>query len=103
MLEFLADNLGHFAAKFDILNVREDKVERGAGGLLLAMSVINEDRWQVRINLLKPTSRRVTLEMQHNGFRIRCLRCWLQSHFKRSPSSRPALGQTGLRDQSVPC
>ena len=51
MFQLLANDLGHFATKVDILHICEDEVERRTSRLFFAMGMIDEDRRQVGVDL----------------------------------------------------
>ena len=66
VLQLFVDDLGHLAAQVDVLDVREDEVQRGAGRFLLAVGVVDEDRVQVGIDLGEPALRRVAFQVKHH-------------------------------------
>ena len=75
VFELFVYDLRHFAAELNVFDVREDQIERGTGRLLLAVSVVDQDRGQVTVDLGEPTWRCIALEVEHGVGKVSGLGC----------------------------
>lgn len=65
--QFLGDDLGHCPGHRPAVDIGKEQIHRHAGGLLLAVGVIDEDLIQMGIHLVKPSCRSGSGEREHGN------------------------------------
>ena len=65
MLKFLVDDLRHRAGERDVVDIGEEQVHRHAGGLLLAVGVVDEDLVEGGVDLGEPAGGGGGLQAEH--------------------------------------
>ena len=65
VVELLDDDVRHFATQFDVPAVSEDQTHRYAGRLFFAMGVIDQDGFQIAIDLSQPSRLSFAMQAQH--------------------------------------